>query len=404
MKHLNKLVLVLLVLFLSACNENTDTPVIKKHANLEGEWKGHLLSDDLEDESDVKESAINGTYALYITQNVNELKTTLEVTQKGNNPLTVNLSGTIENDSIFQLKSENISVLGFIESESELQLSVKGIESLEQIVLMARQDLPVQGIKSNDYFLEKKIGKNGKGRSIILVHGMNDDVSSWNKLIAYLKEKKIGAKYNVWVFEYEWSKHIKINGGKMKSLINDEINAKHINNNPIIIAHSMGGLVSRSYIAQGGSCYRLVTLGTPHLGSALSNLVPFGKTSGVGDLKPGSLFLTELNNNTEEKAQRSKYWLLNGKSGSYKYCKWHFMGECRMHGRKWHSPKPPFLARVLHAALEKPNDCYVSVSSARFKYAEDVHRVPTFEWIHHIDMNKHDRIKKWLYDFIKKHP
>jgi pimeloyl-ACP methyl ester carboxylesterase len=69
-----------------------------------------------------------------------------------------------------------------------------------------------------------------------------------------------------------------------------------------IVAHSMGGLAARGYLARlggAGAVRRLVTLGTPHRGT-LAGLVCIG--AGAVDLLPGSPFLRALDGDLEQLA------------------------------------------------------------------------------------------------------
>ena len=61
----------------------------------------------------------------------------------------------------------------------------------------------------------------------------------------------------------------------------------------ILVGHSMGGLVARSYLATYGTgrVTRLVTLGTPHQGTLLAHLAPGECTR---QMRPGSEFLRNL--------------------------------------------------------------------------------------------------------------
>jgi triacylglycerol lipase len=61
----------------------------------------------------------------------------------------------------------------------------------------------------------------------------------------------------------------------------------------ILVGHSMGGLVARAYLRRYGEfrVSRLVTLGTPHQGSALAHL---GMGRNARQMTPGSAWLKEL--------------------------------------------------------------------------------------------------------------
>jgi len=61
----------------------------------------------------------------------------------------------------------------------------------------------------------------------------------------------------------------------------------------IIVAHSMGGLVARAYVRQHGQAHiaRIITLGTPHHGTALAN---FGPGTNAAQMRRGSAWLVSL--------------------------------------------------------------------------------------------------------------
>lgn len=61
----------------------------------------------------------------------------------------------------------------------------------------------------------------------------------------------------------------------------------------VLIAHSMGGLVCRSYLARYGSEHveRLITIASPHFGSELARI---GIGANAREMEPGSLWLKDL--------------------------------------------------------------------------------------------------------------
>lgn len=61
----------------------------------------------------------------------------------------------------------------------------------------------------------------------------------------------------------------------------------------VLVAHSMGGLVCRSYLARHGSdrVERLITISSPHSGSELARL---GIGKNAREMEPGSLWLKDL--------------------------------------------------------------------------------------------------------------
>lgn len=67
----------------------------------------------------------------------------------------------------------------------------------------------------------------------------------------------------------------------------------------IIVAHSMGGLVARAYLRRHGATRiaRVITLGTPHHGTALAN---FGPGSNALQMRRGSAWLASLASNEAE--------------------------------------------------------------------------------------------------------
>ena len=70
----------------------------------------------------------------------------------------------------------------------------------------------------------------------------------------------------------------------------------------VVVAHSMGGLVARSYVRAFGPSHvrRLVTLGTPYAGSMHAWLM---HGASLTDMRPGSRYLGSLREPTaEEKA------------------------------------------------------------------------------------------------------
>ena len=71
---------------------------------------------------------------------------------------------------------------------------------------------------------------------------------------------------NVYLFSYDWRGDNTKAAGKLKKLI-DSLNAQE--KEVIIVAHSMGGLVTSSYVQQNGdeAVSKIITCGTPYLGT-----------------------------------------------------------------------------------------------------------------------------------------
>jgi triacylglycerol lipase len=84
--------------------------------------------------------------------------------------------------------------------------------------------------------------------------------------------------------------------GKLVPLLNqriEEVCADTGSKQVTLLAHSMGGLICRSYLARHGieRVDRLFTLATPHAGSMLSK-IGLGKNS--REMTPGSLWLRDM--------------------------------------------------------------------------------------------------------------
>lgn len=370
-----------------------------------GDWVGNLGIDGSGNKIEISAS---NHYDLWIDQNTNSLTASLTFPPEPEFDIDspIALSGTIYGNEVKLNGSYNdseVSVDGIVDEEDSLQIAVKGIGSEIYHILLFKKDPAPSTALLNDYKLEKRLGTSGKGRSVILVHGMNDNADSWNEMLDYFDNKGIDKTNNVWVFQYIWELPIADNGAEMKSMIDKKQSDGDITEDPIIIAHSMGGLVARSYISKYGDFHRLVTLGTPHLGSGLADLAyifDWANVTGVTDLAPGSHFLNALNSNSHEQSQRSKYTLLNGKVGTYWVCDWHLGDTCMAGHYEWHGDYPSNI-KLGHAALSQPNDGMVPQSSARFYGDNDVHHVDSFEWIDHISLNKNSRVCKWVTDFIQ---
>lgn len=84
--------------------------------------------------------------------------------------------------------------------------------------------------------------------------------------------------------------------GKLVPILNqriEEVCAESGSKQVTLVAHSMGGLICRSYLARHGieRVDRLFTLATPHAGSLLSK-IGFGQNS--REMTPGSLWLRDM--------------------------------------------------------------------------------------------------------------
>jgi pimeloyl-ACP methyl ester carboxylesterase len=114
--------------------------------------------------------------------------------------------------------------------------------------------------------------------------------SAYDDLTGYLERQGYVRNVDLWVFPYDWRRDIRTITGQLDALITQALVAVNGGRTDQstwtirradIVAHSMGGLVGRSYISDPARAARvdqLITLGSPQLGS-----VKFLKTLMYGD-------------------------------------------------------------------------------------------------------------------------
>ncbi|HET7402289.1 MAG TPA: alpha/beta fold hydrolase, partial [Usitatibacter sp.] len=124
---------------------------------------------------------------------------------------------------------------------------------------------------------------------VVLVHGYFVNRGCWRGFVHALEARGVGPVYapncrSHWApierFEEELHAAIeRICGGGTRRVV--------------LVAHSMGGLAARLYLARRGSARvaRLVTIGSPHRGTWLA---PWGLGANARQMRPGSEFLREL--------------------------------------------------------------------------------------------------------------
>jgi pimeloyl-ACP methyl ester carboxylesterase len=104
---------------------------------------------------------------------------------------------------------------------------------------------------------------------LLLIHGWTASPAKWNDFIPMFISDNDLPYTEFWTFGYNSSWGINHNGELLSQLIEMYSNEARID----IVAHSMGGLVSRSMIENyDGAQYinKLITLGSPHEGSPLA--------------------------------------------------------------------------------------------------------------------------------------
>lgn len=135
-------------------------------------------------------------------------------------------------------------------------------------------------------------GSRGR-RGVVLVHGYFCNRGLWNPWMARLRQRRVP--------------HVAVNleplfGSldDMTATVDDAVRrlVEATGLPPLVVAHSMGGLVVRAWLAAGGSpgteglhIAGLMTLGTPHQGTALAAL---GFSSNARQMRCGSPWLAAL--------------------------------------------------------------------------------------------------------------
>lgn len=129
------------------------------------------------------------------------------------------------------------------------------------------------------------------GTPILLVHGMVDNRSAFTVLRRSLRRRGFDrvATMNYPVFTHDVPRAAQLLRQRVEQLC-DQTDYERIH----VVAHSFGGLIARWYVQRLGGDARvhtLVTLGTPHTGTAAARLLPLpiGRV-----LRPGSPVLTTL--------------------------------------------------------------------------------------------------------------
>ena len=136
---------------------------------------------------------------------------------------------------------------------------------------------------------------NTSKRPIFLVHGLWNNPKLFEKLIKKIKEDDhqlftphLPHKYG----NTSLSRLAVDLDFKIKELVGNE---KEID----IVGFSMGGLISRFWLQKQNGFLRtkrFFSIGTPHFGTYTAQMIPSFLMPGIADMKRGSSFLSELNN------------------------------------------------------------------------------------------------------------
>jgi len=182
------------------------------------------------------------------------------------------------------------------------------------------------------------------GDVLVLIHGWIGDQTTWTYMIKELKKNAEFSCKTVFTFVYDSGLPIATNAKKLY----DHLDALNSTGSIEIVAHSMGGLVSRcmiensSYSDVADRVSKLITLGTPHRGSPLAIIryvigaviaadsKTYSPTSmayslnsrGLRDMLPTSEFISDLNDNLVSK----DYYLIAGRMDSLDLRSWWLVG------------------------------------------------------------------------------
>lgn len=122
---------------------------------------------------------------------------------------------------------------------------------------------------------------------IVLVHGYFANRGCWAPLVASLERAGLGPVYAP-TCRSQWASI-----GQLEEDLNAAIEGIARGRQVALVAHSMGGLAARLYLARRGSARvaRLVTIGSPHQGTSLAR---WGVGANAREMVPGGVFLREL--------------------------------------------------------------------------------------------------------------
>lgn len=138
--------------------------------------------------------------------------------------------------------------------------------------------------------LRRKVAKGGDAQPVVCIHGLNNNAAVWLCL-----SRRMGREgYSVSTYSY-FSSFVSLERiiAGLDAHIH-EVEAAFPGKKPILVCHSLGGLLARHWLDMGDNRERLaglVTLGTPHRGSKLAVLAP-GRLA--AKIIPGSAFLAAL--------------------------------------------------------------------------------------------------------------
>jgi triacylglycerol esterase/lipase EstA (alpha/beta hydrolase family) len=130
---------------------------------------------------------------------------------------------------------------------------------------------------------------------VLLVHGINDTGSVFNKMASYLREQGLSV-HTVDLVPNNGAEVLDKLAQQVANYISTTFEAKQ----PFdLVGFSMGGLVSRYYIQRLGGIdrvQRFITISSPHKGT----IVAYGTwLAGAVQMRPNSDFINDLNSDVE---------------------------------------------------------------------------------------------------------
>ncbi|MCX6277319.1 MAG: alpha/beta hydrolase [Bacteroidetes bacterium] len=273
------------------------------------------------------------------------------------------------------------------------------VQGTLQATLGINADSICNSLATNQYIFTKvNSATNPTGVPVIFIHGMGANLKCWigtsslgptydlvNELSPAFK-----AKHDIWLFQYNWKDSIIINGRALK----DSVELYGLIN-PILVGHSMGGLVSRGYVASGGSISKLVTLGTPHLGTQLVELIDIPLVCMMNFPGPRNMmpapegkYIKYILDSPLDIANRSKYYAIAGQiKGEFATINGVPGWKWAIYPADWYSSIDKlgyFLFKGLYPFPD--NDGLVPVPSALFSEPGVSNPLQVQQWIDHFNL------------------
>ncbi len=234
-------------------------------------------------------------------------------------------------------------------------------------------------------FRQVSSAPNPTGPPVIFIHGMDGSMTNWDTIVLNLSAD-FKARHNVYEYQYNWKDSIIINGRQLKH----DVDSAGFSQPPILIGHSMGGLVSRGYVVSGGAITKLVTLGTPHLGTPLVNLINFvciANYPGPRNMYPSDGYIQYILHHPLDSANRSKYYAIAGRMGGKWVLSWGSLTWTWNESYYAAVDKLGFdLFRTLFPLDE--NDGLVNLNSAQFHNGNVNRPLSIQDWVDHFNLIK----------------